>query len=56
MEAVQNNSTVSLRHVETIDGARYEVTSNYVGNITFLELLKQMLKRDMERDRREDDE
>ena len=36
-------------HVVIIDGATYEVTSNYNGDMTFLDLLKQMLKRDMER-------
>jgi len=51
MDNVQNVSPVtSKRHVEIIDGARYEVTSNYVGEITFLDLLKQMLKRDLARE------
>jgi len=36
-------------HVVTVDGARYEVTSNYKGEITYLDLLKKMLKRDIER-------
>jgi hypothetical protein len=46
-------SPASLRHVETVGGAKYEVTSNYIGEITFIELLKQMLKRDLERERQE---
>jgi hypothetical protein len=54
MEEVQAAvSPASLRHIESIGGARYEVTANYVGEITFLELLKQMLKRDLERERPE---
>lgn len=36
-------------HVTTVDGATYEVTSRYIGEIAFLDLLKQMLKRDLER-------
>ena len=36
-------------HVQTIDGATYEVVSNYVGDISLLDLFKQMLKRDIER-------
>jgi len=43
------NETTSLFHVEMVDGATYEVTSNYSGNMTYLDLLKQMLKRDIER-------
>lgn len=39
----------SQHHVITVDGATYEVTSNYKGEVAFLDLLKQMLKRDMER-------
>jgi hypothetical protein len=34
---------------EVINGATYELTSNYNGDISLLDLLKQMLKRDMER-------
>lgn len=36
-------------HIETIDGTTYEVTSNYNGEISLLDLLKKMLKRDIER-------
>jgi len=39
----------SQLHVDIIDGATYEVISNYMGEISFLNLLKQMLKRDLER-------
>ena len=39
----------SQLHVEMIDGSTYEVISNYIGEISFLDLLKQMLKRDLER-------
>jgi hypothetical protein len=46
----------SLCHVEIIDGAKYEVTSNYMGAVSFLDLLKQMLKRDLEQEMPEDDE
>ena len=56
MDTVQTDFPMSLRHVEIIDGARYEVTSNYVGKITFLDLLKQMIKRDLEREKSEDQE
>ena len=37
------------RHVEVINGATYEVISNYVGNASILDIFKQMLKRDIER-------
>jgi hypothetical protein len=56
METAQAVSPVSVSRVEVIDGAKYEVTSNYVGAIPFLELLKQMLKRDMEREKQEPEE
>ena len=49
--AEQVISPESRYHIETVDGARYEVTSNYIGKVTFLDLLKQMLKRDIERER-----
>ena len=55
METIETMSQTSLRHIVVIDGARYEVTSNYLGKITFLDLLKQMLKRDLEREWPEDD-
>ena len=51
MDTVKTVPAVSLCHVETIGGARYEVTSNYVGEVSFLDLLKQMLKRDLEREK-----
>ena len=50
---VKENSPVSQFHVEIIDGAKYEVNSNYVGKIPLLDLLKQILKRDMERQENE---
>lgn len=34
-------------HVETIDNTTYEVTSNYMGAISLLDLFKQMIKRDV---------
>ena len=48
---LQNKSVQPLKktHVEVIDGATYEVTSNYIGNVTLLDVFKQMLKRDIER-------
>jgi hypothetical protein len=49
MPDVQALPTISVVHIETINGATYEVTSNYIGNISLLDLLKQMLKRDLER-------
>jgi len=49
MTQCQTIQVPSQFHVETIDGATYKVTSNYKGDVTFLDLLKQMLKRDMER-------
>jgi len=36
-------------HIKTIGGATYEVTSNYIGDVSLLELFKRMLKRDVER-------
>ena len=36
-------------HVVTVEGATYEVVSNYNGKMTYLDLLKKMLKRDIER-------
>jgi pyruvate/oxaloacetate carboxyltransferase len=56
MEAIQEITPLSQNHVETIGGARYEVNSIYVGEIPFLDLLKQMLKRDIERERPEDED
>ena len=56
LTADQTVSPASLHRVITIDGARYEVTSNYIGKVTFLDLLKQMLKRDLERERPDEDE
>ena len=49
-------SPTSLCHVEIIDGARYEVISNYLGSVSFFDLLKQLLKRDMERERQDENE
>lgn len=49
MSEVQIISPDSELHVTTVNGATYEVTSNYIGDISFLDLLKQMLKRDLER-------
>ena len=49
MNDVQTLPPESRIHIETINGATYEVTSNYIGDISFLELLKQMLKRDLSR-------
>ena len=48
---LQNKSVQPLKktHVEVIDGATYEVTSNYIGDRTILDIFKQMLKRDIER-------
>jgi len=36
-------------HVETIDGTTYEVVSHYDERTPLIDLLKWMLKRDMER-------
>jgi hypothetical protein len=49
MNQCQTAPPTSQFHVEVIDGATYEVTSNYMGEISLLDLFKQMLKRDMER-------
>ena len=54
MEAVKNTPPASQHHVEIVGGARYEVTSYYVGEVTLIDLLKLMLKRDMERERPDD--
>ena len=44
----------SETRIVTIDGATYKVTSRYVGNIPLLDLLKQMIKRDLQKQLRED--
>jgi hypothetical protein len=49
MPEIKDISPKSETHIEIINGATYIVTSNYVGNITLFELLKQMLKRDFEK-------
>ena len=54
MEAAKTISPASRCHIETVGGARYEVTSYYVGEVTLIDLLKLMLKRDMERERPDD--
>ena len=41
-------ATTQVRSME-IDGAIYEIVSNYIGSIPLLELLKLMLKRDLEK-------
>ena len=55
METTNTVPPASQHYVETVSKAQYEVVSNYVGEITFLDLLKQMLKRDLERDRPDED-
>ena len=46
----KNNVQSSPKHhIEIIDGATYEVTSNYVGDVSILDIFKKMLKRDIER-------
>jgi len=49
MVDIQTLPPASQLHVEIIDGSTYEVISNYIGELPFLDLLKQMLKRDLER-------
>jgi len=44
----QTKIPAQIRSIE-LDGTIYEVASNYVGNITLLELFKFMLKRDIEK-------
>lgn len=34
-------------HSETIENTAYEVISNYIGNISLIDLLKLMIKRDI---------
>ena len=46
--AVQQPIPARVRSME-FDGTTYEVASNYVGNISLLELFKLMLKRDIEK-------
>jgi hypothetical protein len=36
-------------HIEKINGTTYELISNYKGKVALLDLLKQMLKRDLEK-------
>lgn len=49
MTEIQTVSPSSQLHIETVDEATYEVASNYIGNISLLDLIKQLLKRDLER-------
>jgi len=42
-------SPASKLNVVTVNGATYEVVSNYIGDISLIDLLKRMLKRDLER-------
>lgn len=49
MTEIQTVSSASQLHIETIDGSTYEVISNYIGKLSLLDLLKQLLKRDLER-------
>ena len=49
MAVTQTIPPASRFHIVTINGATYEVTSNYIGDVSFLDLLKQILKRDLER-------
>ena len=49
MEGTKRIATSSKHHIVTVSGATYEVTSNYIGDVSFIDLLKQMLKRDLER-------
>lgn len=45
----KNEQPPKSSHVVMIDGARYEVISNYNGSVSILDIFKQMLKRDIER-------
>ncbi len=36
-------------NIEEINGVKYEVCSNYIGEISLLELLKKLIKRDIEK-------
>jgi hypothetical protein len=36
------------RQTSAVDGTLYEVVPHYVGDVAFIELLKRMLKRDLE--------
>ena len=45
----KNTIPASEFHTTIVDGATYEVTSRYVGDVSFLDLLKQLIKRDLER-------
>jgi hypothetical protein len=49
MTETQTASPTTQAHTVIIDEATYEVVSNYTGNTSLLDLLKQMLKRDLER-------
>jgi len=49
MTETQTVSPVSQLHTEIIDGATYNVISNYIGDIPLLDLFKKLLKRDLER-------
>jgi len=44
----------SKTNIVTVDGATYIVTSCYAGKISLLDLIKQMIRRDLEKQLRED--
>lgn len=49
MNTHSNKRIQSRLNVEIVDGTTYEVTSNYIGDMSILDLFKYMLKRDIER-------
>ncbi len=49
MNTHSHNRIQSRLNVEIVDGTTYEVTSNYIGDMSILDLFKYMLKRDIER-------
>ena len=48
MNTQATTPTSRTRFIE-IDGGTYELVSTYSGNISFLDLLKKMMKRDLEK-------
>lgn len=46
---IQTISPTSCEYIQVIDNTVYEVQSNYIGEIDFIDLLKKMIKRDIDK-------
>lgn len=45
----EDKNIKSRYHEEVINKIRFEVTSNYLGKVSLLDLIKEMIKRDLEK-------